>query len=117
MNSLPSLPAHAHPTQASRWHGARLRRGVLHLTSLATAVACAACAAPGSYRPDASFGQALRDAQALQTTAAPGAKGGTPSISGVPARAAVTRYEQSFETPARATQVMNIGIGASGSAR
>ncbi len=90
----------------------------LRIALAAASVACGACAAPGGPSAlDARFGHALRDAQVLQTTAAPGAKGGTPAFAGVPARAAVTRHEQSFDTPARATQVMNIGIGASTGSR
>ena len=75
-------------------------------------------AACGSVTPnyDAKFGDAVRAARQAQTLN-PGAKGDTDPVMGLDAQAAVKaqeRYQESFKTPPRTFEVINIGGALSG---
>ncbi|GEM_PF-5340759 len=91
------------PRSAARWLALTL--GVL---------ACTACSSLSPPSP-ALLGQSLREAQTLQTRAPRAGAGSATGLDGPAARAALQRYEQSSEAPARTAPVFNIGIGASSS--
>jgi hypothetical protein len=62
---------------------------------------------------DRHFGLAVQRAQAQQTLPSPLRNNTAPvaDTDGVSADAAVTRYQQSFQTPAALSPVINIGFG------
>lgn len=65
---------------------------------------------------DAKFGDAVRSARQAQTLN-PGAKADTDPVMGLDAQAAVKaqeRYQDSFKTPPKTFEVINIGGGLSG---
>lgn len=80
----------------------------------ASALGCVAC---GSLNPpsSATLGLSLRDATAAQTRKPGTGERAAAGLDGAAARAALQRYEQSFEAPSRSAPVFNIGIGASSS--
>ena len=65
---------------------------------------------------DAKFGQAVRDARKAQTLQADAPSNADPAL-GLDAKAAVNavdRYEESFKTPPKTFEVINIGGALSG---
>ncbi len=79
---------------------------------LCAVMALSACAS-SIWTPDARFGQAVRQAQQLQTID-PDAALREPAQSGSDgaiAKAAIDRYQKSFETLPPPVNVLNIGVG------
>jgi len=79
---------------------------------LSAALALSACAS-SLWSPQASFGQAVRQAQQAQALdpSAPKAVVTTLGTDGVIAKAAVDRYHKSFEVLPPPVNVLNIGVG------
>ncbi|MFM1991884.1 MAG: hypothetical protein RJA99_4841 [Pseudomonadota bacterium] len=77
----------------------------------------AGCAATPRY--DATFGEAVRQARALQVLNPDAGRDGDtlPGIDGRAGRAAVERYQSSFKDPVPTFEVLNIGGIATGSGR
>ena len=75
-------------------------------------LALSGCASAPSL-VDRHFGLAVQRAQAQQTLPSPLRASTAPmaDTDGVSAEAAVTRYQQSFQTPAALSPVINIGFG------
>ncbi len=95
----------------------------LRLLSIAgLSLALAACDTPPTV-VDQNFGLAVQNAQAQQRLLGPGigARSApldrdklqtTPDTDGASALGAVTRYQQSFQTPPAPAAIFNIGLGA-----
>ena len=85
------------------------------IPGVAVLAACAAllggCAIPATPSYDAKFGEAVRQAQALQTLNPDAGKNTDPvtGIDGQSGQAAVDRYQQSFQAPPRSFEVFDIG--------
>jgi len=79
---------------------------------LSAALALSACAS-SLWSPQASFGQAVRQAQQAQALdpSAPKAVMAASGTDGVIAKAAVDRYQKSFEVLPPPVNVLNIGVG------
>lgn len=79
-------------------------------------VVLSACMASGTPNYDARFGEAVRQARALQTlNPEAGRQGGL--VTGIDAQAgksALDRYQESFRTPSRSFEVLGIGSGSPG---
>jgi len=90
----------------------RPRLGTVLQTLLLT-LAMSGCASAPSL-VDRHFGLAVQRAQAQQTLPSPLRASTAPvaDTDGVSADAAVARYQQSFQTPAALSPVINIGFGA-----
>lgn len=104
--AVPNRPVH--PATHRRSRPVAMRR-------FAAATLVLSCSACSSFAPPsaANLGLSLREAQTLQTQPPGLTARGVPGLDGAAARAALQRYEQSSETPARSAPVFNIGIGAS----
>jgi hypothetical protein len=83
------------------------------LQTLVLTLAMSGCASAPSL-VDRHFGLAVQRAQAQQTLPSPLRASTAPvaDTDGVSADAAVARYQQSFQTPAALSPVINIGFGA-----
>jgi hypothetical protein len=89
------------------------------LLCIATAASLSAgCASDGTAalpgatpRYDAAFGESVRQARALQTLNPEAGQHGDPvlGIDGRAGASAVERYQESFKTPPRTFEVLNIG--------
>jgi len=99
MHALPVPPRKPRPSPA--------------LQTLLWTLALSGCASAPSL-VDRHFGLAVQRAQAQQTQPSPWRASTAPvaDTDGVSADAAVTRYQQSFQTPAALSPVINIGFGA-----
>ncbi len=97
---------HAHPSPPRK---PRLRTG---FQTVLWTLALSGCASAPSL-VDRHFGLAVQRAQAQQTLPSPVRANTAPAADtdGVSAEAAVTRYQQSFQTPAALSPVINIGFG------
>lgn len=84
------------------------------LSFLAVAALMAGCAYPPSA-VDANFGAAVTGARAQQVVDpdAPSRARAPASTDGQASKAAVDRYQKSFEAPPAPVNVLNIGIGSS----
>jgi hypothetical protein len=83
------------------------------LSTVGLSLALAACDTPPTL-VDQHFGLAVQRAQAQQSHASP-AREHSASVTdtdGTAAQAAVTRYQQSFQTPPAPAPIFNIGLGA-----
>lgn len=71
----------------------------------------AGCSAPATPLYDAKFGEAVRQAQALQTLYPEASRNSDPvtGIDGSAGKAAIDRYQESFRRPARTFDVFEIG--------
>ena len=74
------------------------------------------CAIPATPSYDSKFGEAVRQAQALQTLNPDAGKNTDPvtGIDGESGKAAIDRYQESFRAPPQTFDVFNIGGGLSG---
>jgi hypothetical protein len=83
------------------------------LSSVGLCLALAACDSPTTV-VDQHFGLAVQRAQAQQSTVRPARQHAAPQhdTDGASSLAAVTRYQQSFQTPPAPTPIFNIGLGA-----
>ena len=83
------------------------------LSIVGLSVALAACDTPPTV-VDQHFGMAVQRAQAQQSqnSPAPQRTASVPDTDGASALAAVTQYQQSFQTPSAPTPIFNIGLGA-----
>ena len=90
-------------------HWPRLSTG---LQTLLLTLALSGCASAPSL-VDHHFGLAVQRAQAQQTQPSPLRASTAPvaDTDGVSADAAVVRYQQSFQTPAALSPVINVGFG------
>jgi len=72
-----------------------------------------ACAIPATPSYDAKFGEAVRQAQALQTLNPEAGKNTDPvtGIDGQSGKAAIDRYQQSFRAPPGTFEATGIGGG------
>ena len=89
-----------------------LRTTALHGLVGCSVLALSACAS-SIWTPDAQWGQAVRQAQKVQTID-PDAALRQPAESGTDgaiAKAAIDRYQKSFETLPPPVNVLNIGVG------
>jgi len=79
---------------------------------LCAALALSACAS-SIWTSEAQFGQAVRQAQKVQTIDPDAAlsKPAEPGTDGSIAKAAIDRYQKSFETLPPPVNVLNIGVG------
>jgi len=70
-----------------------------------------ACAVPATPNYDAKFGEAVRQATALQTLNPEAGRNADPvlGIDGESGKAAVDRYQESFRAPPRTFDIFNIG--------
>ncbi len=82
-----------------------------YLSIIGLSLALAACDTPPTL-VDQKFGLAVQTAQTQQRLLAPGASQTDREIDGASALGAVTRYQQSFQTPPAPVSVFNIGLGA-----
>ena len=82
-----------------------------YLSIVGLSLALAACDTPPTL-VDQKFGRAVQSAQTQQRLLAPGAPQTDREIDGASALGAVTRYQQSFQTPPAPVSVFNIGFGA-----
>ncbi len=82
-----------------------------YLSIVGLSLALAACDTPPTL-VDQKFGRAVQSAQTQQRLLAPGAPQTDREIDGVSALGAVTRYQQSFQTPPAPVSVFNFGLGA-----
>lgn len=76
-----------------------------------------ACAVPATPSYDAKFGEAVRQAQALQTLN-PEAGKNTDPVTGIDGRsgaAAIDRYQESFRSPPKSFDALGIGGELQGS--
>ena len=82
-------------------------------TAAVTALAGCASTTPNL---DARFGEAVREARALQTINPDAAKNPDPvaGLDGRAARSAMERYQESFKTPPATFNVINIGGSITG---
>lgn len=66
---------------------------------------------------DAKFGEAVRQARALQTLNPDAGRDGDtlPGVDGTAGRAAIDRYQESFRAPPQTFEVLNIGGATTGS--
>lgn len=74
------------------------------------------CATPATPNYDASFGEAVRQARALQTLN-PAASSNTDPVVGIDGeagKASIDRYHESFRAPPKTFEVMGIGGSAIG---
>lgn len=80
------------------------------LMLLATAALTAGCAST-TPQLDAKFGDAVRAARAAQTINPQGSAGRAPvtGLDGMAGATAIDRYHDSFKTPPKTFEVMNIG--------
>ena len=80
------------------------------------AVLLGACAIPATPSYDTKFGEAVRQAQALQTLNPEAGKNTDPvtGIDGESGKAAIDRYQESFRAPPRSFEVFDIGGGLLG---
>jgi len=78
---------------------------------VAGATGLAGCAGGATPVYDARFGEAVRQAQALQTLNPEAGLAGDPvtGIDGQAGAAAIDRYQESFRTPPRTFEVFGIG--------
>ena len=91
-----------------------MKASILGAGGLATlAVLLAGCAIPATPSYDAKFGEAVRQAQALQTLNPEAGKNADPvtGIDGESGKAAIDKYQESFRAPPRTFEVFNIGGG------
>lgn len=91
-----------------------MKRTIPGVAVLATFVALlGGCAIPATPSYDAKFGEAVRQAQALQTLNPDAGKNTDPvtGIDGESGKAAIDRYQESFRTPPRSFEVFDIGGG------
>jgi hypothetical protein len=75
------------------------------------AIVLSACAVPTTPNYDANFGEAVRQARAVQTLN-PEASRNTDPVAGIDGQAAATaidRYHDSFKAPPKTFDVFNIG--------
>jgi hypothetical protein len=86
-------------------------RPLRYLSIVGLSLALAACDTPPTL-VDQQFGLAVRSAQTQQRLLAPGAPQTDREIDGTSALGAVTRYQESFQTPPAPVTVFNIGVGA-----
>lgn len=72
-----------------------------------------ACAVPATPNYDTKFGEAVRQATALQTLNPDAGRNTDPvtGIDGESGKAAVDRYQESFKAPPRTFEVFDIGGG------
>ncbi|MFZ9677876.1 MAG: hypothetical protein ACO3BH_05930 [Quisquiliibacterium sp.] len=79
------------------------------------AIVLSGCASPTTPRLDAAFGESVRQARAMQTINPAGSSNTDPvaGIDGESGRAALDRYQESFRTPPKTFEVMNIGGSSS----
>ena len=82
-----------------------------YLSIVGLSLALAACDTPPTL-VDQNLGRAVQSAQTQQRLLAPGAPQTDREIDGASALGAVTRYQQSFQTPPAPVSVFNIGFGA-----
>lgn len=78
---------------------------------LMLALVLGACATPATPGYDARFGEAVRQAQALQVLD-PNAGRNTDPVTGIDGQAgknAIDRYQESFRAPPRSFEIFNIG--------
>ena len=93
-----------------------MKRSVLSLGTVAgLAVLLAGCGTTATPEYDARFGDAVRQAKALQTLDPEAGRNTDPvtGIDGQAGKSAIDRYQESFRTPPQTFDVFNIG-GASG---
>ena len=103
--------------QTMQTHQAGLQRGWRAAAVLCSALALSACAS-SLWTPDAQLGQAVRQAQQVQTID-PYAALREPEESGTDgavAKAAIDHYQKSYETLPPPVNVLNIGVGTGMSA-
>lgn len=83
------------------------------LSIVGLSLALVACNTPPTM-VDQHFGMAVHRAQAQQSHVNPANQRSesVPDTDGAAAVAAVTRYQQSFQTPPAPTPIFNIGLGA-----
>jgi len=83
------------------------------LSIFGLSLALSACDTPPTL-VDHHFGMAVQRAQAQQSQHSPARQSAAPvpDTDGASALAAVTRYQQSFQTPTAPAPVFNIGLGA-----
>jgi hypothetical protein len=83
------------------------------LSIIGLSLALAACDTPPTV-VDQHFGMAVQRAQAEQSQHSPARQSAAPvpDTDGASSLAAVTRYQQSFQTPTAPAPVFNIGLGA-----
>lgn len=94
-----------------------MKRTIPGVAVLATFVALlGGCAIPATPSYDAKFGEAVRQAQALQTLNPDAGKNTDPvtGIDGESGKAAIDRYQESFRAPPQSFDVFNIGGALSG---
>lgn len=93
-----------------------MKRSILGVGAFATlAVLLAGCAIPATPSYDAKFGEAVRQAQAMQTLNPDAGKNTDPvtGIDGESGKAAIDRYQESFRAPPQTFGVFDIGGGLS----
>jgi hypothetical protein len=93
-----------------------MKRSVLSLgTAAGLALLLAGCGTTATPGYDARFGDAVRQAKALQTLDPEAGRNADPvtGIDGQAGKSAIDRYQESFRTPPQTFDVFNIG-GASG---
>ena len=80
------------------------------------ALSLSACTTPATPVYDARFGEAVRQAQALQTLNPDAGRNDDPvtGIDGASGKSAIDRYQESFKTPPQTFEIFQIGGGLQG---
>ena len=87
------------------------KRTVLTLASISLLGLLGGCATSATPNYDAKFGEAVRQARALQTMNPEAGKSTDPvaGIDGESGKNAIDQYQESFKTPPKAFDILNIG--------
>lgn len=90
-------------------------KSILASILLTFAAALSGCAGPATPRLDAAFGESVRQARAMQIINPAGSTNADPvtGIDGRSGRAAMERYQESFRSPPKTFEVLNIGGSSS----
>ena len=93
-------------------------KAIAMLWTVCSAVLLGGCVASGTPNYDARFGEAVRQARALQTLNPDAGRERDPvaGIDGQARKAAIDRDQESFRTPPRNIEVLGIGGGSGGGA-
>ncbi len=85
------------------------------LLSVSMLVLLGGCATSATPKYDAKFGEAVRQARALQTMNPEAGRSTDPvaGIDGESGKNAIDRYQDSFKSPPKTFEILNIGGGVS----